>query len=95
VEERPDYLSEYLLRDVLVGIAATGTRREVHGSGTTAVRANRYWGASTQRSLKAGFPGADHLPERFHRCYGITKKAAAAANGLAGRLLFAPRWYRD
>ena len=87
--ERPDHLSDYVLRDVPVGIAATGMRREVHGSGSTSVRADRYWGASTQRSLETGFAAADHLPERFHRCYGITKKAAAAANGQAGRL---PSW---
>jgi fumarate hydratase class II len=40
-------------------------------------------------SLRAGLPATDHLPERFHRCYGIVKKAAATANGQAGRL---PTW---
>jgi fumarate hydratase class II len=64
-------------------------RREIHGSGSTSVRADRYWGAATQRSLRVGFSGADHLPECFHRCCGITKKAAATANGRAGRL---PLW---
>jgi fumarate hydratase class II len=64
-------------------------RRERHPPGSTSVRADRYWGASTQRSLNASFPANDHLPDRFHRCYGIAKKAAAGANGRAGRL---PSW---
>jgi fumarate hydratase class II len=74
---------------VPVGIQATGMRRETHDRGFTDVSADRYWGASTQRSLKAGFPAADHLPQRFHSCYGIAKKAAATVNGQAGRL---PAW---
>jgi fumarate hydratase, class II len=64
-------------------------RREILTPGSTSVRADRYWGASTQRSLNASFAASDHLPDRFHRCYGITKKAAADANGRAGRL---PAW---
>ena len=87
--ERLDRLSSHFLRDVPVGIAATGMRREIHTPGSTSVRADRYWGASTQRSLNASFAATDHLPDRFHRCYGITKKAAATANGRAGRL---PSW---
>jgi fumarate hydratase, class II len=90
--ERPDHLSDYVLRDVPVGIAATGMRREPYGAGSTPVRADRYWGASTQRSLRTDFTLADRLPERFHCCYGIAKKAAATANGLAGRL---PMWKVD
>jgi fumarate hydratase class II len=85
-------LTEHVLRDVPVGIVATGVRREPHALGTTSVGADRYWGASTQRSLKAGFTSSDCLPERFLRCYGIAKKAAATANGLAGRL---PMWKVD
>jgi fumarate hydratase class II len=34
-------------------------------------------------------PRTDRLPDRFHRCYGIMKKAAALSNGQAGRL---PHW---
>jgi fumarate hydratase class II len=94
---RPDNLSGHTLRDVPVGIPATGVRRDAYGTGTpggaragsTTVRADRYWGALTQLSLRAGLPAADPLPDRFHRCYGIAKKAAAAANGQAGRL---PAW---
>ncbi|HEX3989544.1 MAG TPA: lyase family protein [Acetobacteraceae bacterium] len=82
-------MSGYLLREVPVGIEATGMRREAHAAASGSVRADRYWGASTQRSLNAGFAATDHLPDRFHRCYGIVKKAAAAANGRAGRL---PSW---
>jgi fumarate hydratase class II len=90
--ERPNHLNGYFLREVAVGIEATGMRREAHASGSVSVPADRYWGGSTQRSLNAGFTATDHLPERFHRCYGITKKAAAAANGRAGRL---PSWKVD
>jgi fumarate hydratase, class II len=87
--ERLGCLSGYVLRDVPVGIAATGMRREILIPGSASVRADRYWGASTQRSLNAGFAATDRLPDRFHRCYGITKKAAATANGRTGRL---PGW---
>jgi fumarate hydratase class II len=82
-------LTDYSLRDVPVGIEATGRRREAHSLGSTLVRADRYWGASTQRSLAVDLISADRLPDRFHRCCGIVKKAAAAANGHAGRL---PLW---
>ncbi len=51
--------------------------------------ADRYWGASTQLSMRADLTATDRLPERFYRCYGIAKKSAAAANGYAGRL---PSW---
>ncbi len=87
--ERPDHLSGYSWRVVPVGIAESGGRREIFAPGSISVKADRYWGASTQRSLNAGFAATDRLPDRFHRCYGITKKAAAAANGRAGRL---PSW---
>jgi fumarate hydratase, class II len=83
------HLSGYSLRDLPVGIAATGVRRETLTPGSVSVRADKYWGASTQRSLNAGFAATDHLPDRFYRCYGITKKAAAVANARDGRL---PSW---
>lgn len=82
-------MSSYAIRDLPVGIEAIGTRREAHALGATMVPADRYWGAVTQRSLRTGGIAADQLPDRFHRCYGIAKKAAAAANGQAGRL---PLW---
>ena len=53
--ERPNLLSGYFLREVPVGIEATGMRREAHASGSVSVPADRYWGGSTQRSLNAGF----------------------------------------
>jgi fumarate hydratase class II len=87
--KRPGYLSSYELRDVPIGIVANGSRRERHTLGATLVKADRYWGASTQRSLRTGSLSADQLPDRFHRSYGIVKKAAATANGQAGRL---PLW---
>jgi fumarate hydratase class II len=94
---RPDNVSGYTLREVPIGISAKGMRREAYEMGSidgartrsVAVRADRYWGASTQLSFRVYPPSADRLPERFHRCYGIAKKAAAFANGQAGRL---PAW---
>ena len=80
---------EHVFREVPVGIPATGLRRESSSLGFISVRADRYWGAATQWALKAGMPRTDRLPDRFHRCYGIMKKAAALANGRAGRL---PHW---
>jgi fumarate hydratase, class II len=82
-------LVQHVLHELPVGIAATGTRRESSSLGCISVRADRYWGAGTQWALKVGMPRTDRLPDRFHRCYGIMKKAAALSNGQAGRL---PHW---
>jgi fumarate hydratase class II len=86
---RPEHLSSYSLRDVPIGIEATGNRREKHSLGSTMVKADKYWGASTQRSLRAGLSSAEQIPDRFHHSYGIAKKAAAVTNGQSGRL---PLW---
>lgn len=41
----------YILRDIPIGIDATGTRDESDSMGMIDVPANHYWGAQTQRSL--------------------------------------------
>jgi fumarate hydratase class II len=82
-----------LIRDVLVGIGATGHRRETDSMGVIDVPADRYWGAQTQRSLvHFGDIGDDPMPARVHHAFGHVKKAAALANGTAGRL---PAWMAD
>jgi fumarate hydratase, class II len=43
--------SHPLLREVPIGINASGTRRESDSMGDIEVPADRYWGAQTQRSL--------------------------------------------
>jgi fumarate hydratase, class II len=79
-----------LVRDLPVGIGATGHRRESDSMGVIDVPADRYWGAQTQRSLlHFGEIGADPLPLPVYHAFGHVKKAAAMANGAAGRL---PGW---
>ncbi|MFY9862891.1 MAG: class II fumarate hydratase [Trebonia sp.] len=73
-----------------VGIGATGHRRESDSMGVIDVPADRYWGAQTQRSLvHFGDIGADLMPREVYHAFGYVKKAAALANGKAGRL---PGW---
>jgi fumarate hydratase class II len=87
---------EPLVRDMPVGIGApAGTgknshRRESDSMGVIDVPAMRYWGAQTQRSLlHFGGIGADPMPLAVYHAFGHVKKAAAEANGSAGRL---PSW---
>jgi fumarate hydratase class II len=55
--------------------------------GAIDVPADRYWGAQTQRSLlHFGDIGADPMPLAVYHAFGHVKKAAALANGAAGRL---------
>jgi fumarate hydratase class II len=78
------------LRDEPVGIGATGHRRESDSMGVIDVPADRYWGAQTQRSLiHFGDIGTDPMPLEVYHALGYVKKAAAMANGKAGRL---PAW---
>jgi fumarate hydratase class II len=78
------------VRDLPVGIGATGHRRESDSMGVISVPADRYWGAQTQRSLiHFGDIGADPMPRQVYHAFGYVKKAAALANGTAGRL---PSW---
>jgi fumarate hydratase class II len=77
------------LRDLPIGIAATGLRRETDSMGAIDVPADRYWGAQTQRSLVHFAIGGDRMPKRVYHAYGYVKKAAALVNAAAGRL---PGW---
>jgi fumarate hydratase, class II len=84
MDEIPD------VRDLPVGIGATGHRRETDSMGAIEVPADRYWGAQTQRSLHHfGDIGEDRMPKEVYHAFGSVKKAAALANGDAGRL---PEW---
>jgi fumarate hydratase, class II len=81
------------IRDLPVGIGATGHRRETDSMGAVDVPADRYWGAQTQRSLiHFGGIGEDLMPLAVYHALGHVKKAAALANGAAGRM---PRWMAD
>ena len=77
------------IRDVPIGLAATGIRRETDSLGAVDVPADRYWGAQTQRSLIHFSIGDDRMPKAVYHAYGYVKKAAASVNGRAGRL---PGW---
>src|SRR6202012_5028401 len=69
-----------------IGIDATGTRTETDSMGAVQVKADRYWGAQTQRSLHHFSIGNDRMPIQLYRAYGIVKKAAALVNRDQGHL---------
>ncbi|WP_328321513.1 class II fumarate hydratase [Kribbella sp. NBC_00382] len=81
-----------VLRELPIGIDATGTRAEFDSMGPVDVPADRYWGAQTQRSLLHFSIGDDRMPKEVYHAYGYVKKAAAIVNQRAGRL---PRWKAD
>src|SRR3954463_15749321 len=81
-----------VLRDLPVGIDATGSRPEFDSMGSVEVPADRYWGAQTQRSLEHFSIGDDRMPAAVYHAYGYVKKAAAIVNARAARL---PRWKAD
>src|SRR5215467_9780104 len=62
------------------------TRKETDSMGEIAVRADRYWGAQTERSLHHFSIGQEHFPRPMIRALGILKKAAAQVNGTLGTL---------
>jgi fumarate hydratase class II len=78
-----------VLRQVPIGINASGTRRESDSMGEIEVPADRYWGAQTQRSLIHFSIGDDRMPKPVYHAYGYVKKAAALVNAAANRL---PAW---
>ena len=78
-----------ILRDVPIGLTATGERREFDSMGSVDVPADRYWGAQTQRSLQHFSIGGDRMPKAVYHAYGYVKKACALVNHAAGRL---PAW---
>ncbi|MBV1837499.1 class II fumarate hydratase [Acetobacter estunensis] len=82
----------HTLRDIPIGIDATGNRTESDSMGKVEVPADHYWGAQTQRSLIHFSIGRDVMPIEVCRAYGIVKKAAALVNLADGRL---PKWKAD
>jgi fumarate hydratase class II len=81
--------SHPVIRDIPIGIDATGERHETDSMGGIDVPADHYWGAQTQRSLIHFSIGGDRMPKRVYHAYGYVKKAAALVNAAAGRL---PQW---
>src|SRR5215218_6051374 len=65
---------------------ATGVRVESDSMGEVEVRADRYWGAQTERSLHHFNIGFDVMPREMVRALGILKKAAALVNEELGKL---------
>src|SRR5215208_2210896 len=63
-----------------------GTRIESDSMGQIEVRADRYWGAQTERSLHHFNIGGDRMPREMIRAFGILKKAAALVNEGLGKL---------
>lgn len=62
------------------------TRLEHDALGEISVRADRYWGAQTERSRR-NFPiGDDRMPMELIRAFAVLKKAAARANTTLGKL---------
>src|ERR1700741_3369906 len=55
-----------ILRDIPIGIDATGQRHETDSMGGIDVPADRYWGGQTQRSLVYFSIGEDRMPEVGH-----------------------------
>jgi fumarate hydratase class II len=80
------------IRELPIGIRATGTRTESDSMGEIGVPAGHYWGAQTERSLIHFSIGDDHMPKAVYHAYGYVKKAAALVNAAAGRM---PRWKAD
>src|ERR1700728_1115170 len=87
-----EHLSHPAMREVPIGISASGSRIESDSMGDIKVPADRYWGAQTQRSLIHFSIGNDRMPKRVYHAYGFVKKAAALINAAAGRL---PQWKAD
>ncbi|HEX8336152.1 MAG TPA: class II fumarate hydratase [Pyrinomonadaceae bacterium] len=63
-----------------------GTRVESDSMGEVEVRADRYWGAQTERSLHHFDIGFDVMPREMVRALGLLKKAAALVNEELGKL---------
>ncbi|WP_174240627.1 class II fumarate hydratase [Granulicella sp. S156] len=74
------------LKQLPIGIAATGKRKETDSMGEVEVPADHYWGAQTERSLIHFAIGDDRMPKQVYHAYGYVKKAAALVNEAAGRL---------
>jgi fumarate hydratase class II len=66
--------------------AKRATRIESDSMGQLEVRADRYWGAQTERSLHHFNIGFDVMPREMVRALGVLKKAAALVNEELGKL---------
>src|SRR3989440_9976579 len=62
------------------------TRVETDSMGAIEVRADKYWGAQTERSLLHFNIGFDVMPREMIRAFGILKNAAAIVNHDLGKL---------
>jgi len=80
------------VKNLPIGLTASGTRTETDSIGAIEVPADHYWGAQTQRSLIHFDIGDDRMPKEVYHAYGYIKKAAAIVNGETGRL---PEWKAD
>jgi fumarate hydratase, class II len=67
-------------------VKSTDIRIEKDSLGEVKVRADRLWGAQTQRSLEHFSIGQDLMPREMISAYAILKKAAANANHAGKRL---------
>ena len=65
---------------------APATRIETDSMGPIAVRADRYWGAQTERSLHHFAIGNDRMPIAVVHALGLLKRAATAVNRELGLL---------
>jgi len=65
---------------------APATRIETDSMGPIAVRADRYWGAQTERSLHHFAIGNDRMPIAVVHALGLLKRAAAGVNRELGLL---------
>ena len=81
-----DTQQTFELKQLPIGIAATGKRKESDSMGEIEVPADHYWGAQTERSLIHFAIGDDRMPKQVYHAYGYVKKAAALVNEAAGRL---------
>jgi fumarate hydratase class II len=61
-------------------------RTETDSMGAIEVRADRYWGAQTERSLLHFAIGFDRMPRSVIRAFGTLKKACAEVNQELGKL---------
>src|SRR5215212_7546499 len=68
------------------GQSGVKTRVESDSMGEVEVRADRYWGAQTERSLHHFNIGFDVMPREMVRALGLLKKAAALVNEELGKL---------
>src|SRR5215208_8235467 len=75
-----------LMTKEAAGQRAAGTRVESDSMGEIEVRADRYWGAQTERSLHHFDIGFDVMPREMVRALGLLKKAAALVNEELGKL---------